>query len=186
LIKGIIVELIKLSGKKLWVINKLNKIQRCVASLILLCNWRYINIRIHSFIHSFNLLPAPSQAVPSSDYNNNVLLLLFQRLWSHPTCWRYINKSIIIIIITFVLRAEKPHSVTICGNLQPRNAFSVSHRCRTLDEQPLQPLCNLTAALTLHIYDFSSRLWKSLRMRACPKIRSGPWFGGHVALDPWL
>jgi len=22
-----------------------------------------------------------------------------QRLWSHPTCWRYINKSIIIIII---------------------------------------------------------------------------------------
>jgi len=23
----------------------------------------------------------------------------FQRLWSHPTCWRYINKSIIIIII---------------------------------------------------------------------------------------
>jgi len=24
----------------------------------------------------------------------------FQRLWSHPTCWRYINKSIIIIIIT--------------------------------------------------------------------------------------
>jgi len=22
-----------------------------------------------------------------------------QRLWSHPTCWRYINKIIIIIII---------------------------------------------------------------------------------------
>jgi len=24
------------------------------------------------------------------------------RLWSHPTCWRYINKSIIIIIIIIV------------------------------------------------------------------------------------
>ena len=27
-----------------------------------------------------------------------------QRLWSHPTCWRYINKSIIIIIIIKVVR----------------------------------------------------------------------------------
>jgi len=26
----------------------------------------------------------------------------FQRLWSHPTCWRYINKSIIIIIINVI------------------------------------------------------------------------------------
>ena len=26
--------------------------------------------------------------------------VLLKRLWSHPTCWRYINKSIIIIIAT--------------------------------------------------------------------------------------
>jgi len=29
-------------------------------------------------------------------------LVIFQRLWSHPTCWRYINKIIIIIIINCV------------------------------------------------------------------------------------
>jgi len=26
-----------------------------------------------------------------------------ERLWSHPTCWRYINKSIIIIIIIMMI-----------------------------------------------------------------------------------
>jgi len=31
----------------------------------------------------------------------------FQRLGSHPTCWRYINKSIIIIIIILYFCSKK-------------------------------------------------------------------------------
>jgi len=45
-----------------------------------------------------------------------------QRLWSHPTCWRYINKTIIIII---------KHScrVKICKHTpMPRCPMSISYR----------------------------------------------------------
>jgi len=36
-----------------------------------------------------------------------------QRLWSHPTCWRYINKSIIIIIIIIMLFAGVSNGFTL-------------------------------------------------------------------------
>ena len=39
------------------------------------------------------------------------------RLWSHPTCWRYINKSIIIIISAInrqhIIKAKRPYHVNI-------------------------------------------------------------------------
>jgi len=38
-----------------------------------------------------------------------------QRLWSHPTCWRYINKIIIIII----KQVPKFHLQGTCLNLEP-------------------------------------------------------------------
>jgi len=35
------------------------------------------------------------------------LFQLSHRLWSHPTCWRYINKIIIIIIIIIIIPEKK-------------------------------------------------------------------------------
>ena len=51
----------------------------------------------------------------------------FQRLWSHPTCWRYINKSIIIIIIIIKHAIKlKTSPARLAQLLQPSLAFCFS------------------------------------------------------------
>jgi len=44
------------------------------------------------------------RALQSTDIAYWYFPILYLRLWSHPTCWRYINKSIIIIIIIFTYK----------------------------------------------------------------------------------
>ena len=50
----------------------------------------------------------------------------FQRLWSHPTCWRYINKIIIIIIIITSKCQDRDPVVFRCKYLKTaRDKWSV-------------------------------------------------------------
>jgi len=103
-----------------------------------------------------------------------------QRLWSHPTCWRYINESIIIIIITKIVDT---HSTIVPGVFVLMDLLCYRYLCFTANLliEPWNPFWHSMPER----HDFDLRLILTLTSTMTFITWSTPRMSKRMSLSNW-